>query len=230
MQLTQQSFTEAVTSYRMTGYILNVARTFGLDTSRIWIWPRPPSRTRWYWAEDIDIRISVISFASSAQHNLYSTRRKNPTSLLKKYLHRGYITQSPCLICVSFHTVYDVAYGRAISWATMLQAGRSRGRFPYVIGFFNLPNPSSRSMAPGSTRSLTEMSTRNIPGGKGRPVRKGDNLTAICAPIVYRKCRSVDVSQPYGPPWPVTGAALPFSFTFYRLWSSQQLRLEQGKK
>jgi hypothetical protein len=28
------------------------------------------------------------------------------------------------------------------------------------------------------------MSTRNLPGGKGRPVREADNLTAICEPIV----------------------------------------------
>jgi hypothetical protein len=28
------------------------------------------------------------------------------------------------------------------------------------------------------------MSTRNIPGGKGRPVHKADNLTATCEPIV----------------------------------------------
>jgi hypothetical protein len=27
---------------------------------------------------------------------------------------------------------------------------------------------------------LTEMNTRNLPWGKGRPVRKADNLTAIC--------------------------------------------------
>jgi hypothetical protein len=39
-------------------------------------------------------------------------------------------------------------------------------------------------MALGSAQPLTEMSTRNIPGGKGRPVRKTDNLTAICEPIV----------------------------------------------
>jgi hypothetical protein len=32
----------------------------------------------------------------------------------------------------------------------------------------------------GSTKSLKEMSTRNLPGGKGRPARKADNLTAIC--------------------------------------------------
>jgi hypothetical protein len=39
-------------------------------------------------------------------------------------------------------------------------------------------------MAVGSTQLLTEMSTRNIPGGKGRPARKAGNLTAICEPIV----------------------------------------------
>jgi hypothetical protein len=35
----------------------------------------------------------------------------------------------------------------------------------------------------GSTKPLTEMSTRNLPGGKGRPARGADNLTAICEPI-----------------------------------------------
>jgi hypothetical protein len=39
-------------------------------------------------------------------------------------------------------------------------------------------------MALGSTQPLTEMSTRNLPGGKGRPARKADNLTAICEAIV----------------------------------------------
>jgi hypothetical protein len=39
-------------------------------------------------------------------------------------------------------------------------------------------------MALGSTQLLTEMSTRNIPGGKGRSERKTDNLTAICEPII----------------------------------------------
>jgi hypothetical protein len=32
--------------------------------------------------------------------------------------------------------------------------------------------------------SLSEMSTRNLPGGKERPVCEADNLTAICEPIV----------------------------------------------
>jgi hypothetical protein len=39
-------------------------------------------------------------------------------------------------------------------------------------------------MALGSTQPLTEMSARNLPGGKGRPAREADNHTAICEPIV----------------------------------------------
>jgi hypothetical protein len=48
----------------------------------------------------------------------------------------------------------------------------------------NLPTRSGRTMALGSTQPLTEMSTRNVPEGKGRPAHKADNLTAICEPIV----------------------------------------------
>jgi hypothetical protein len=35
-------------------------------------------------------------------------------------------------------------------------------------------------MALGSTQPLTEMTTRNVPGGKRWPARGADNLTAIC--------------------------------------------------
>jgi hypothetical protein len=53
-----------------------------------------------------------------------------------------------------------------------------------AIRFFNWPNPSSRTMALGSTQPLKEMSTMNLPGGKGRPARGADNLTAVCETIV----------------------------------------------
>jgi hypothetical protein len=49
--------------------------------------------------------------------------------------------------------------------------------------FFNLPNPSSRTMALGSTQHLIEI-YQEVPGiflGGGRPALKADNLTAICA-------------------------------------------------
>jgi hypothetical protein len=39
-------------------------------------------------------------------------------------------------------------------------------------------------MGLGSTQTLTEMSTRNLPGGKKRPARRADNLATIYEPIV----------------------------------------------
>jgi hypothetical protein len=65
----------------------------------------------------------------------------------------------------------------------MLQAGRWRVRVPMRWIFsIDLILPAS-TMALGSTQPLTEMSTMNLLGGKGRPERKAD-LTAICEPIV----------------------------------------------
>jgi hypothetical protein len=41
-------------------------------------------------------------------------------------------------------------------------------------------------MALGWTQPLTEMSTTNLSGGKGRPARKAENPIAICEPTVER--------------------------------------------
>jgi hypothetical protein len=94
------------------------------------------------------------------------------------------------------------ARGSVLGWGTMLQAEISPVRVPDEVDFLNLPNPSSHTMAPGSTQPLTQMSTRNLPGGNKRQARRADSLAAICEPNVW-ECGSLNVSQPQGPSRPV---------------------------
>jgi hypothetical protein len=83
-----------------------------------------------------------------------------------------------CCVTLQWHNY------KLLGWGTMVQAGRSRVGVPMRWIFFNLPNPSSYTVALGFTQPLIEMSTRNLPGVNERPVRKADNLTAICEPTV----------------------------------------------
>jgi hypothetical protein len=62
----------------------------------------------------------------------------------------------------------------------MLQAGRSPVRVPDEVDF----SIHLILLALWSTQPLTEMSTRNLPGGKKRPARRVDNLAAIYEPNV----------------------------------------------
>jgi hypothetical protein len=52
-------------------------------------------------------------------------------------------------------------------------------------------------MALESTQPVTEISTRHLPGGKGRPTRKAD-LTAICEPIVLENVGASTTHNPVG--------------------------------
>jgi hypothetical protein len=64
----------------------------------------------------------------------------------------------------------------------MIQARSSTVQVPDEVDFFNLPNPSSRTMALESIQPRTEMSTKNLPAGKGRRARRADNFAAFYEP------------------------------------------------
>jgi hypothetical protein len=71
---------------------------------------------------------------------------------------------------------------------TMLQVGRSRVRYQVKrMNFLQFAQSSYRSTALGFTQPLTEMSTRSrniFLGNEVLPVRRADNLTAICEPTL----------------------------------------------
>jgi hypothetical protein len=72
-------------------------------------------------------------------------------------------------------------------WGHYATSWKIAGSSPNEVDISNLPNPSSCTVALGSTQPLTEMSTRNLPlggGSKGHLACKADNLTAICELIV----------------------------------------------
>jgi hypothetical protein len=53
-------------------------------------------------------------------------------------------------------------------------------------------------MALGSAQPPTEMSTRNLPGGKGQLARKANNLTAICELNVLENVGALTSHNPMG--------------------------------
>jgi hypothetical protein len=101
-----------------------------------------------------------------------------------------------------------------------VQAGSSPVRVSDEADFFNLPNPSSRTMALESTQPLTEMSTRNFPGGKKRAARRADNLTAVCEPNVCKLWEPQPLTT-LRASTACTGIALPYTF---KKWLSGERR------
>jgi hypothetical protein len=105
-------------------------------------------------------------------------------ALTRDYLTMGANLYRKSLVLQQVGGLGFLSCGYQFPYCTVLEFRGSRVRVPMrTLDFFNLPNPSS-TMDPRSTKPLTEMSTKNLPGGKGRPALKAENLTAFCEPFV----------------------------------------------
>jgi hypothetical protein len=127
-----------------------------------------------------------VKWSSIKLTNLYETRNNVHLKTEKTCVYLYALKTYKNIYRMNSLRFYREARGSVVVWGIILQAGRSRVRFAmrWIFFFFNLPNHSGCAMNLGSTQPLTEMSTKNLPGGKARSARKADNLTAICEPTV----------------------------------------------
>ena len=116
-------------------------------------------------------------------------------------------------ICSGLNSFTVLSLGGAVGWGTMLQAWRSRVRFPMVSLKFFIDIVCI--MALGLTQPLTEMSTRNISWGVKAAGAEGWQLYYLHVPIVL-KSGSLYLLEPSGPVQACNWIA--FTFHCYVFW------------